>query len=197
MNKLLFLIFVCLVFQQSPIAQNRYNINQIVCPKNEEITYIRSNMTPVNGIVYCEFGEMGIYVNGLKEGIHYQWDDNGNLWTKGNFTNGKEDGFHQWWFTEGGQKMTEGTYSNGKENGIHRWWDENGQLILEESYKLGKKDGLWRTFHENGVLYCKIFYSDDVIIDDQVEYFDYQGVKFKTEYYSKGKMIKCIGDCSP
>ena len=195
--KKLHVIFICLFFKFLALAQNRYHVTQIVCPKNEEITYLKYNMTPINGVVYCEYGDMGKYMNGLKEGIHFQWAENGNLWTKCNFTNGKEDGLHQWWFKEGGEIMIEASYSNGKANGIHRWWAENGQLMMEESYKLGKRDGLWRTFHENGVLDNQIVYINDKIADDRVEYFDYQGQNFKTEYYSNGILINCTGNCIP
>ena len=76
MKQLLTIVFIGLVLGGH--GQNRSE-DEVVC-SNDSITYLKIDMEPVNGVVYCEFGDKGKYINGKPEGLHEDWYENGQLW---------------------------------------------------------------------------------------------------------------------
>ena len=46
-------------------GDKRYHKDETVST-NDTLTYLKSDMKPLNGIVFCEFGENGKYINGKK-----------------------------------------------------------------------------------------------------------------------------------
>ena len=56
----------------------------VVCP-NDTLCYLKSDMKLLNGMVYCSYGDMGLFKNGLKNGLHKEWSGNGLLFFKGFF----------------------------------------------------------------------------------------------------------------
>ena len=90
MKQLLLILSVGLLTVGSGISQNRYSQDEVVTP-NDTITYLKSDTTPLNGFVYGEFGDKGEYKDGLKDGVHKEWYDNGQLWWEGNYKDGKRD----------------------------------------------------------------------------------------------------------
>ena len=65
--------------------------------------------------------------------------DDGQLWIKENYKNGKKHGVQVWYY-ENGQLWTKENYKNGKHHGLQEYYDENGQLEEIENYKDG--DGM-------------------------------------------------------
>jgi len=49
-----------------------------------------------------------------------------------------------------GQLESKNSYSNGKQDGIHEWYDNNGQLRSKTSYSNGKLDGIHEWYHRDG-----------------------------------------------
>ncbi len=43
------------------LGQNRYHIDEVTSP-NDTLTYLKHDMSLLNGIVYSEFGDLGMYV---------------------------------------------------------------------------------------------------------------------------------------
>ncbi|MDC0100495.1 DUF1566 domain-containing protein [Crocinitomicaceae bacterium] len=87
------------------------------------------------------------------------WHENGQLWTEGNYKDGKEEGVQKDWY-ENGQIWDELNYKDGKEEGVQKSWYENGQLRSESNYKDGKEEGVQKSWHENGVLAYTEYYKD-------------------------------------
>ena len=69
--------------------QHLYNVstNTTIQPIKEKITYTRLDVKQVSGIVFCEFGDLGKFSRGKKEGEHKEWYQNGELRFSGNFLN--------------------------------------------------------------------------------------------------------------
>ena len=46
----------------------RYDMSKTSNP-TDTLMYLKADMKPLNGVVFCEFGDIGKYVNGKKEGV--------------------------------------------------------------------------------------------------------------------------------
>tara|TARA_A100001011_G_C13725318_1_gene601283 strand:- start:26 stop:532 length:507 start_codon:yes stop_codon:yes gene_type:complete len=147
MKKILSLLIICLIVSCS---QNRYHVNEITKP-TDGLYYLKNDMSLVNGIIYNKFGDVGLFKNGIKNGVHKIWYENGQLKYQGNYINGKPDGVYKSWYKNGQLKM-EVDYRNGKKDGLVKTWYKNGQLETETEYKNDKKDGLEYIWFENGKL---------------------------------------------
>lgn len=74
-------------------------------------------------------------------GNYREWYDNGNLWKKGQYQNGKKIG--EWkYYTHDGDLLEYGTYENDVKEG--NWYDVDslGSTSYITSYKQGKLDGI-------------------------------------------------------
>jgi uncharacterized protein len=123
---------------------------------------------------------------------------NGNIESKGQFTNNETTGvweffyetgnlkmrgilrhnanFGLWeYFYESGQKSMEGNINGKHREGEWKTYYENGQVKEQGEYKDNKRTGLWNFYFEDGVLKGEIDYTDD--------YGTY------TEYYHSGKVL--------
>ena len=74
---------------------------------------------------------------------------NGNIFSKGEIKNHKENGQWEFWHSNG-KKAREGEFIDGKPNGTHKYWYENGQLRGIGNWKNGIYDGPWEMYNENG-----------------------------------------------
>ena len=178
------------------LGQNRYHIDEVTSP-NDTLTYLKHDMSLLNGIVYSEFGDLGMYVYGKEEGLHKRWFEDGQLWTESNYKEGEKEGLHKRWY-ENGQLGYEGYISDGN------WWMsmksyyENGQL------KRYSKDGLVKLYDENGditsegyiepgehgkEIYQKTYYPDKTLL--QHKQFDYADGKKNVlwkQWYQNGQL---------
>ena len=50
--------------------------------------YLKFDMTLLNGFVVCEFGDVGLFKNGLRDGVHKEWYENGVLKKEWTLVNG-------------------------------------------------------------------------------------------------------------
>ena len=88
MKQILILLISIILFSCSN-GNKRYHIDETTTP-SDTITYLKSDMKPLNGIVFCEFGDNGKYINGKKDGIHKEWYDDGQIQSELEYENGKQ-----------------------------------------------------------------------------------------------------------
>ena len=162
MKKILSLLIICLIFSCTQ-NQNRYRLGEILVV-SDKLCYLKHDMSLVNGIVYNEFGDVGLFTNGIKNGIHKKWYENGQLEFELNLKNGKKDGLYKWWY-ENGQLEYELNLKNGELDGLGKSWYKNGQLSVEGNYKNGKRDGLSRGWDKNGQLEYEGNWKDGKLIE--------------------------------
>jgi len=86
MKQILILLISVILFSCSD-SEIRYHIDETTSP-TDTLTYLKSDMKPLNGIMYCEFGENGKYINGKKEGIHKDWYESGQISSELEYENG-------------------------------------------------------------------------------------------------------------
>ena len=132
-------LFVFLLVSMSSIviSQNRYHVDKTTFALYDTVVFLNHDMKPINGVLYCDYGDMGIYVKGKVDGLHEAWYENGQLLCIMNYKDGKPDGLGREWY-EDGQLKYEFNYKDGKKDGLYRVWYENGQMQYERNYKDGK-----------------------------------------------------------
>ena len=164
-------VFIFGVNAQSITAlkSNRYDVSETVNP-TDTLMCLRADMKPLNGIVFCEFGDIGKYVNGKEEGVQKTWFESGQLMYESNYKDGELEGVQKWWY-ENGQLMSKFNFKDGELEGISNGWYENGQLYSELNYKDGKLEGVRKWWYADGQLKYEKNYKD-------------------------GLLIGCIGDCN-
>ena len=111
----------------------------------------------------------GIYSSGLKKGIHKEWGTNGILTSEGFYVNGQENGLVTW-HHEKGQIAGQGNMKDGIREG--RWLicdiEENG-FCIEAYFKNGKRDGIWKINHASDPtkLWKEQTFKNDKIISEK------------------------------
>lgn len=159
-KKMFFLIVI--ISSEILFGQSRYNIEDVYClPKNtpieESLCYFKYDMTELDGMVYCEHGDIGLFKKGKKNGLYREYYKNGNLKYDGYFLNGYKVDNHKEWFEDGKLKssgdyldychiQSDSYYQNDYEeygfyNGTFKRWNELGTLVFQGTYKKCFKNG--------------------------------------------------------
>lgn len=97
-----------------------------------------------NGAIY----EKGQYINGKYNGSYERFYDNGNKYIKVNFINGTFDESYDEWHKNGKIKK-ECYYHKGKQVGFIRYYYESGQMKIESQCSGEIRDGLYQEWYEN------------------------------------------------
>ena len=137
MKRILFILLLTIPF--IGFGQNRYHIDKVTSP-NDTLTYLKKDMSLLNGNVYCEIGEMGKYVNGKKEGLWKSWYENGQLKNKGNWKNDRRDG----------QRIE---------------YYKNSQVKEEVFHRNGIPTGKWVYYNPDGTISKEIFYKEGQLVE--------------------------------
>jgi hypothetical protein len=179
MKNIIPLLLISIILIGCSQEVKRYHIDEVlihdeVISKNDTLTFLKKDMSLLNGSVYCEFGEVGTFINGKKYGLHREYFSNGQLWLEETYKDTKlkvgDDsgntkycfpssttynlrliGTQKFWYRNG-QLKYETNIKNGFENGRSRVWYENGQLKEEYHKKNGKSIGISRGWKEDGQL---------------------------------------------
>ena len=92
--------------------------------------------------------EQGKIRNGKKVGRWKIYNENGRVGIEATYTNGKKTGSEvRYEYHENGQLCSKGNYKNGiPEDGLWKYYHENGQLSDEGIYLNGERKGEWKAF---------------------------------------------------
>ena len=182
MKKILSILLVSVILFSCSDSEIRYHIDETTSP-TDTLTFLKLDMTPLNGMVYCEFGDNGFYINGKRDGEHKRWYDNGQLRDLGNYDNGIFVNYKGWfengnqyihnvpikdsisevmeWY-ESGQLKTKYNKNGWVKEGEYKEWYENGNVRLISNYKNNKLDGFYKySFDESGD-YITFNYKNDI-----------------------------------
>ena len=148
MKKLLFTLLLTIPFVG--FGQEKHHIDKVTWI-HDTLTYLKEDMSLINGIVFCDFGELGSYKEGKKNGLWKDYDENGKIFSEESWKYGVSDGPYIYYF-ENGEIFERGNHKDGELEGLYQYYYENGQLQWEGNYKNGRMDGLWNTYYETGQL---------------------------------------------
>jgi antitoxin component YwqK of YwqJK toxin-antitoxin module len=102
---------------------------------------------------------VGYYVNGLKNGLFKEYDENGILNSEYTMTKDEFNGPIKIYYTDGILKKS-GNYLNGLENGIFIEYDPYGAKEAEYVMTAGKKNGLVKVYEEAKLSHTTTFKND-------------------------------------
>ena len=150
-----FPLLIFLSFYFYSLSQSKFQIDETTYLLNDSLVFERFTMEPLNGIIYDDFNrEIGLYVDGRREGVHNLFDEYGSLLIQADYNYNKLHGQFKIFFPNG-KLMEETTYDFGVEDGISRSYHENGKLKTEDYYNHGIRHGLCRKWWVNGQLAFK------------------------------------------
>jgi len=151
---------------------------------------------------------VGRYNKGVKEGVHRQFTETGQVSASKIYSNGKvigegivdAEGKRQGpWkeFYEPGELRSEGKYKDGLREGEWKFYYKDGKEEQRGAYRRGKPDGEWKWTHPKGITWREETFYDGLEEGMAIEYNDTGKVVTKGEYLSgerEGKWLIDIGD---
>ena len=143
MKQILILLISVILFSCSD-NEIRYHIDETTSP-TDTLRYLKLDMKPINGIVYCEFGENGNFINGKSDGEYKFWYESGNQQYHHFPINDSLDEVNIWF--ENGQLKNKYTKKGWKKEGEFRQWYDDGSLQTISNYKDNKEDGEWKQYY--------------------------------------------------
>ena len=91
----------------------------------------------------------GSYVDGKKDGLWIEWNDDGQKQSEDNYKKGKYNGLRIGWHPNG-QKSMERTWINDEAEGVQVWWHPNGQKKCVENIEKGKRISAAKYWNNKG-----------------------------------------------
>ncbi|MBL7858415.1 MAG: toxin-antitoxin system YwqK family antitoxin [Cyclobacteriaceae bacterium] len=181
MRNIFYIVFFVFVFgdafsqgilRQRYQDQDKKNLKEIYQVKDtiRNILHGRYVSYYLNGNIESK----GQFTNNETSGVWEFYYETGNLKMRGILFKGANYGMWEY-FYESGQKNMEGIIYGKNREGEWKTYFENGQLKEVGSYNKGKREGLWRNYFEDGVLKGEIDYEGDF--------------GTYTEYYHTGKIL--------
>ena len=121
------------------------------------------------------------YVDGVRQGMTWWYDDKHHIKSKVNFDKGKENGLYTSYYDNGKKKLVV-HYVNGQKNGIQKIYYDNGQLGSQVNYEMGRREGLMTEWDAEGFKSSEVFYKHNYKVGIK-KYFDHEGnVTFTQEF---------------
>jgi len=102
----------------------------------------------------------GFFTNNETTGLWEFFYESGNLKMRGALRHNTNFG-HWEYFYESGHKSMEGTVNGRNREGDWVMYYENGSVKEAGSYKMNQRTGIWKSFYEDGVLKSETEYTDD------------------------------------
>tara|TARA_B100001250_G_scaffold5649_1_gene4717 strand:+ start:870 stop:1592 length:723 start_codon:yes stop_codon:yes gene_type:complete len=193
MKKLILFSLLCLCFT-SCFEEKTYTKNQVFYT-DDETCILKSNQKPLNGFLTSNFGDIGLYKNGKREGFHKDYYQSGRLklrgyFKKGDHYDGKLEKFRDK-EPNGLNPELEQNKIKGKLHGIKRY--HINDIRYEESYTKGiiqwrirTTNNGWtkldREVFKNGKKHGRCTYTHE-----PMELFDFKG-KREIHDYKDGKL---------
>ena len=135
------------------------------------------------------------YVDGVREGMTWWYNDKHMVKSKVNFKNGKENGIYTSYYDNGKIKLVV-EYVNGQKHNVQKIYYDNGQLGSEVNYNMGRREGLMTEWDSEGFKSSEVFYKHNYKVGLK-KYFDHQGKVIYTEEYKMDRnpvMVKLLKD---
>jgi len=121
------------------------------------------------------------YVDDVRHGMTWWYDDKGKIKSKVNFRNGKENGVYTSYYDNGKEKLVV-EYVNGQKHNIQKIYYDNGQLGSQVNYNMGRREGLMAEWDSAGFKSSEVFYKRNYKVGLK-KYFDHNGkVTFTQEF---------------
>jgi antitoxin component YwqK of YwqJK toxin-antitoxin module len=135
------------------------------------------------------------YVDGVRQGMTWWYDDKHHIKSQVNFDNGKENGLYTSYYDNGKKKLVV-HYVHGQKNGIQKIYYNNGQLGSQVNYVMGRREGIMTEWDDEGFKSSEVFYKNNYKVGIK-KYFDHKGKVVFTQEYKMDRnpvMVKLLKD---
>ena len=136
------IILICLLlFSSCSVTNHKISENPKI-----GLTQINYRNGKLKNKTYTKKDTLG---NWIYNGVSESYYKNGQLMTKGNFKDDKQDGLWKWYYDDG-QLKYKVNYKDGEEDGVSYFYNKNGQLKQKANSKDDKPDGIPAGIWEGG-----------------------------------------------
>jgi len=135
------------------------------------------------------------YVDDIRQGMTWWYDDKHQVKSKVNFSKGKENGIYTSYYDNGKEKLVV-EYVKGQKHNIQKLYYDNGQLGSQVNYNMGRREGVMTEWDSEGFKSSEVFYKHNYKVGVK-KYFDHQGKVISTQEYKMDRnpvMVKLLKD---
>jgi len=135
------------------------------------------------------------YVDGVRQGMTWWYDDKGKTKSKVNFKNGKENGIYTSYYDNGKEKLVV-EYVDGQKHNIQKIYYDNGQLGSQVNYNMGRREGVMSEWDYEGFKSSEVFYKRNYKVGIK-KYFNHEGKVTFTQEFKMDRnpvMVKLLKD---
>jgi len=135
------------------------------------------------------------YVDGVRQGMTWWYDDKHQVKSKVNFDHGKENGIYTSYYDNGKVKLVV-EYVNGQKHNIQKIYYDNGQLGSRVNYNMGRREGVMTEWDSEGFKSSEVFYKHNYKVGVK-KYFDHDGKVTFTQEFKMDRnpvMVKLLKD---
>ena len=135
------------------------------------------------------------YVDGVRQGMTWWYDDKHHVKSKVNFDKGKENGLYTSYYDNTKVKLLV-HYVNGQKDGIQKIYYNNGQLGSQVEYNMGRREGVMKEWDFEGFKSSEVFYKHNYKVGIK-KYFDHDGKVTLTQEFKMDRnpvMVKLLKD---
>lgn len=133
-----------------------------------------------------ELKEISNFLKGKSNGSSKVWNDNGLLYSTGNYADDEPEGQRTTYFYSG-RLSSIVNFKAGKKEGEAKYYNIAGYLKTVTSYKNDLQEGLETVYHENGKVESVLNYAKDLALGDYKEYYDNGKLKLEGAYEENKK----------
>ena len=139
--------------------------------------------------------QKSIYVDGIRHGMTWWFNEKGDVKSKVNFKEGKENGIYTSYYDNGKEKLIV-EYVNGQKHKIQKIYYDNGQLGSEVNYNMGRREGLMTEWDYEGFKSSEVLYKHNYKVGLK-KYFNHEGKVTFTQEFKMDRnplMVKLLKD---
>lgn len=167
MKKILFILLLTIPFVG--FGQNIYNINDLTFNQDSSLVLLKSNNTPVSGVLKQTCKRKGVVLKN-KTQCEYSYKNGLLMSTKGYYSN---------------KQISEET----QRNGMCIYYYKNGEIECMGNTKEGKYNGVWKWNNRKGELVEELTWEEDELISEKV--YDKKGLLwYENEWISDNSYIQ-------
>jgi len=159
------------------------------------ILSISSSIAFAKETIVEDNSQKSTYVDGIRQGMTWWYDDKHHIKSKVNFDNGKENGLYTSYYDNGKVKL-EVHYVKGQKHKVQKIYYDNGQLGSQVNYNMGRREGIMREWDYEGFKSSEVFYKNNYKVGIK-KYFDHEGKVIFTKEFKMDRnpvMVKLLKD---
>ncbi len=130
------------------------------------------------------------YLDGRENGLMTTWQNDGKLISTLSYKDGLLDGICTYYDSDG-RRMSSGTYRQGKEDGVFTLFYPSGRIQGKTTWKDGVQHGRYEVWWENGKM-AKLGQTKDGLVDGHWKVWDSTGRLTLEEEYFANVLVKSI-----